>query len=168
LVTESVPHPLDDIVVDFLLSQRRETAELDFKLTLDIRKGSDFAKIAKDIFAMSNYGGGYLIFGFKELKSGSFDPIGLPKDFHVDQATLQEKFNAYSNKPMALEYKEVEKVIDGEKKRFAIIYVPPSPTVLKPVKYATYKDEKTGREKKVFSRDEILIRRGTQSVHATK
>jgi len=167
LVTESVPHPLDDIVVDFLLSQRRETAELDFKLTLDIRKGSDFAKIAKDIFAMSNYGGGYLIFGFKELKSGSFDPIGLPKDFHVDQATLQEKFNAYSNEPMALEYKEVEKVIDGEKKRFAIIYVPPSPTVLKPVKYATYKDEKTGREKKVFSRDEILIRRGTQSVHAT-
>jgi hypothetical protein len=96
LVTESVPHPLDDVVVDFLLSQRRETAELDFKLTLDIRKGSDFAKIAKDIFAMSNYGGGYLIFGFKELKSGRFDPVGLPKDFHVDQATLQEKFNSYS------------------------------------------------------------------------
>jgi len=164
---ESVPLPLDDLVVDFVLSQRRETAELDFKLTLDIRKDSDFVKIAKDIFAMSNYGGGHLVFGFKERKTGSFDPIGLPKDFHIDQATLQEKFNSYSNEPIVLEYKEVEKAIDGERRRFAIVYIPPSPTVLRPIKYATYKDKKTGRERKVFSRDEILIRRGTQSVHAT-
>jgi DNA-binding MarR family transcriptional regulator len=163
---ESVPNPLDDLVVRFTLSQRRETAELDFKLTLNVSKDSDFAEIAKDIFAMSNYGGGHLVFGYKESKTGSFDPVGLPDDFHVDQATLQEKFNSYSNEPIVLEYIEVEKVIDGEKRKFAIVYVPPSPTVLKPIKYATYKD-KTGRERKVFSRDEILIRRGTQSVHAT-
>ena len=55
--------------------------ELDFKLTLDIRKGSDFAKITKDIFALSNYGGGYIIFGYNERKTGSFAPVGLPKDF---------------------------------------------------------------------------------------
>lgn len=164
--TESVPNPLDDLVVRFMLSQRRETAELDFKLTLDIRKDSDFAEIAKDIFAMSNYGGGHLVFGYKESKTGSFDPVGLPDDFHVDQATLQEKFNSFGNEPISLEYIETEKVIDGEKRRFAIVYVPPSPTVLKPIKYATYRD-KTGREKKAFSRDEVVIRRGTQSVHAT-
>jgi len=167
LIIESVPLPLDDLVVDFVLSQKRETAELDFKLILDIKKGSDFAGIAKDIFAMSNYGGGYIVFGYEERQTGSFNPVGLPPDFHVDQATLQEKFNAYSNEPITLEYSEIEKVIDKEKKKFAVIYVPPSPTVLKPIKYATYKDVKTGREKKLFSRDEILIRRGTQSVHAT-
>lgn len=164
---ESVPNPLEDLVVQFILSQKRETAELDFKLTLDIRKGSDFAEIAKDIFAMSNYGGGHLVFGYKETKTGSFDPVGLPKNFHVDQATLQEKFNSYSNEPIALEYREVKKDVDGEKRKFALVYVPPSPVVLKPVKYATYKDRKTGRSRKVFSRDEILIRRGTQSLHAT-
>jgi len=164
---ESIPNPLDDLVVRFLLSQKRETAELDFKQTLDIRKASDFAEIAKDIFAMSNYGGGYLIFGYEETKTGSFDPIGLPKDFHVDQATLQEKFNSYSNEQIALEYREVKKAVDGEKRKFAIVYIPPSPTVLKPIKYATYEDKKTRRTRKVFSRDEILIRRGTQSVHAT-
>jgi hypothetical protein len=43
---ESVPNSLDDIVIDFVLSQKKETVELDFKLTLDIRKDSDFAKIA--------------------------------------------------------------------------------------------------------------------------
>jgi len=164
---ESVPLPLDNIVIDFILSQRRETAELDFKLTVDVRKGSDFAKITKDIFAMSNYGGGHLVFGYKELETGSFDAVGLSEDFHVDQATLQEKFNSYCNEPIELKYREVKKVVDGKKKRFAIVYVPPSPTVLKPIKYATYKDPKSSRDKKAFSRDEILIRRGTQSVHAT-
>ena len=167
LTIESVPDPLDGVVVDFILSQRRETAELDFKLTLDIRKGSDFAKIAKDIFAISNYGGGHLVVGFKETETGSYDPVGLPSDFHVDQATLQEKFNSYSNDPITLGYKEVEKEIDGHQKKFAVVYVPPSPAVLRPIKYATYLDEKKGRTKKVFSRDEILIRRGTQSVHAS-
>jgi len=164
---ESIPFPLDNIVVDFVLSQKRETAELDFKLTLDIRKGSEFAKIAKDIFAMSNYGGGHLVFGYREKETGGFEPVGLPKDFYVDQASLQEKFNAYSNEPLELQYKEVEKVIEDEKRRFSILYIPPSPTILKPIKSATYRDPKTGREKKAFSKAEILIRRGTQSVHAS-
>ena len=100
--TESIPDPLDDIVVDFVLAQKRETAELDFKLTLNIKRGQDFVKIAKDIFAVANYGGGYLVFGYRETETGSFDPVGLPEDFHVDQATLQEKFNSYSTDPIAL------------------------------------------------------------------
>ncbi len=165
-MTESTPKPLDDIVIDFLLSQKRETSEIDFKLTLDIRKDSDFAKIAKDIFAMSNYGGGYLVIGFKELDTGRYEPVGLPDNFHIDSATIQEKFEAFSNEPIALEYSEVERNIDG-KKKFAILYVPPSPVILKPIKYATYLDRKRNREKKLFSKDEILIRRGTKSDRAT-
>jgi len=164
---ESVPNPLDGIVIDFILSQRRETAELDFKQTLDVSKESDFAKIAKDIFAMSNYGGGYILLGFKETPTGSFDPIGLLNSFHVDQATLQEKFNAYSNDPLTIGYREVEKEVDGDKRKFAVIYVPPSTTVLKPTKYGVYTNS-SGKMKKAFSDDEILFRRGTQSVHASQ
>lgn len=163
---ESVPNPLEDITTDFILSQNRETAELDFKLTLDIRKGSDFVEIAKDIFAMSNYGGGYLAFGFKETKTGAFHPVGLPTDFHVDQATLQEKFNSHSNEPLALGYKELEKVIKGEKRKFAVIYVPPSTAILKPIRLGTY--TKRGKVRIAFRRDEILFRRGTQSVRASQ
>ena len=164
---ESVPNPLDEIVVDFILSQKRETAELDFKLTLDIRKDSDFAKIAKDIFAMSNYGGGYILFGFQETKTGTFEPVGLPPDFHVDQASLQEKFNSYANDPLTIAYAEVEKEIEEQSRKFALIYVPPSTGVLKPVKYGVY-DDHDGKIKKAFSKDEILFRRGTQSIHASQ
>jgi len=164
---ESVPNPLDEIVIDFVLSQKRETAELDFKLTLDIHKDSDFAKIAKDIFAMSNYGGGFLLFGFQETKTGTFEPVGLLQDFHVDQATLQEKFNSYASNPLSIGYTEVEREIDGQKRKFAVIYVPPSTDVLKPIKYGVYGDP-TGKAKKAFSKDEILFRRGTQSIHASQ
>jgi len=167
IAVESTPNPLDDIVTDFILSQKRETAELDFKLTLDTSKDSDFAEIAKDIFAMSNYGGGYLVFGFAETKTGNFDPIGLPSSFHVDQAQLQEKFNSYSNDPIMIDYREIEKEIDGEKRKFALIYVPPSSAVLKPIRYGVYTD-KGGKTRKAFSKDEILIRRGTQSIHASQ
>ena len=166
MTIESVPDPLDHITVDFILSQTGETAELDFKFTLDIRRDSDFAKIAEDIFAMSNYGGGYLIFGFKETKTGSFDAVGLSPDFHVDQATLQEKFNSYSNEPLALGYKELEKVIEGEKRKFAVIYVPPSTTILKPTKLGTYTERR--KVKIAFKKDEVLFRRGSQSIRASQ
>jgi DNA-binding PadR family transcriptional regulator len=164
--TESVPNPLDDIVTDFVLSQRRETAELDFKLTLDTGRDSDFAEIAKDIFAMSNYGGGYLVIGFAETKAGTIEPVGLASDFHIDQAQLQEKFNSYSNDPLAIDYKEIEREVNGEARKFALIYVPPSTTVLKPIKYGVYTSK--GKVRKAFSKDEILIRRGTQSIHASQ
>jgi hypothetical protein len=165
--TESTPKPLDEIVIDFLLSQKRETSEIDFKLTLDISRNSDFAKIAKDIFAMSNYGGGYLIIGYREKETGGYEPVGLPLNFHIESASLQEKFDAYSNAPLPLDYIEIEKDINGEKKKFAILYIPPSPVILKPIKYATCVDTKLNKEKKLFSKDEILIRRGTKNDHAT-
>jgi len=155
-------NPLSNIMTKFLLSQKRETSEIDFKSTLDIRKDSDFANIAKDIFAMSNYGGGYLIIGFKETESGSFEPIGLPHTFHVEQATLQEKFNAYSNCPISIEYSEMT----FASKKFGVIYIPSSCGILKPVKKGTYMDN--GKLKTVFLTDEILFRRGTQSIRASE
>ena len=155
--------PLSGNMVEFLLSQKRETSEVDFKSTLDTRKVSDFANIAKDIFAMSNYGGGYLIIGFKENETGSFEPIGLSQSFHVDQAQLQEKFNSYSNCPLSIGYREIQ----NASKKFGIIYIPPSPTILKPIKKGTYVNN-NNQEKTVFLTDEILFRRGTQSIRANE
>src|SRR5438128_6060428 len=100
---DSLRTPLDDIFVDFLMSKRRESPELDFKLTLDMSRYR-FPEVAKDIFAMANYGGGYILVGFREKKTGGFDPVGLPAEFHIDQADLQQKFNAYSSDPLAIGY----------------------------------------------------------------
>jgi hypothetical protein len=158
-------NPLDDRVVNYLLSKKSESADLDFKLVVEIKKDSqEFPKIAKDIFAMSNYGGGYILVGFEETPTGTVNLVGLPEEFHIDQASLQEKFNSYSENPIGVEYREI--VLGKENKKIGIIYVSPSRCILKPSKAGEYIDKK-GKQKIAFQKGEVLFRRGTQSVPAT-
>lgn len=165
-------------MLDFLIKRDKEEAFIDFKETLSISKNVPFAKIVKDIFAFSNYGGGFLLIGFKEKpKSGSVDSqpeekrtfllAGLPEDFHIDQADLQGKFNAYSNFPIPLQYHEFFRDINGSNKKFAAIYVPPSTCILKPIKDGFYLDG-NGKKHTAFMTDSVLFRRGTQSIVASK
>ena len=165
------PQPLDDIVIDFLMSKTSETAAYDFKYLINLKKESDFVKIAEDIFAMANYGGGYLLFGFREKEYvKGYDPIGLPDGYHVDGADIQRKFNSYSNEPLTLQYLEFDKKVTLEDKEymrtFGIIYIPPSNVVLYPRKDGIYKDRK-GRIKFAFRDKDILIRRGSVTDRAT-
>ena len=163
--------PLNEIMINFLMSKTKETAEYDFKYLVNLKKYSDFVKIVEDIFAMSNYGGGYILFGFKERdKRSGYDPVGLPDSYTIDDADIQRNFNSYSNEPIELFYKEFYKDINFDsnivKKRFAILYVPPSRVVLYPRKDGVITDKK-GRSKFVFRDKDILIRRGSVSDRAS-
>jgi hypothetical protein len=161
---DSLRSNLDDIFVDYVMSKRRESPEIDFKLILDASR-ERFAELAKDIFAMSNYGGGYIVAGVKEKESGGFEYVGLPQGFHIDQADLQQKFNSYSQEPIALGYREFDYRIGENILRFAIAYVPPSTKPLKPQRDGTRKTQ-GGKEKVLFKSGDLLVRRGTQSIKA--
>lgn len=169
-------------MLDFLIERDREETFIDFKETLSIAKNAPFAKIAKDIFAFSNYGGGYILIGFRQKpkpknktekteeekeEKRTFLPVGLSDSFYVDQADLQSKFNSYSNSPIQLEYREFFRNIDGLAKKFAAIYVPPSTCVLRPIKKGLYVADKN-RERVAFEDGSTLFRRGTQSLVASK
>lgn len=165
--------PLGDIVLKFLIDRDSEETFIDFKETLSIAHHAPFAKIAKDIFAFSNYGGGIIILGFREKKETDdptikrrFIPVGLSKDYTVDQADLQQKFNSYVNTPISLKYREFSLDITGTTQKFAAIYIPPSTSVLKPIKSGEYIVET--KHKVAFKVGEVLFRRGTQSVPASK
>lgn len=166
VINEVEAEPLSEYVLDFLISQKRECPYLDFKYTIHVGKNSNFPEIAKDIFAFSNYGGGWILVGWKEEKSSQFVPVGLPEDYEVDQAVIQEKFNSYSNIHIELEYAEFIREVDGEERRFAVLFVPPSYDILKPIKDGTYK--KNEKLKTVFKKDDIFFRRGTQSIKPSK
>jgi len=166
--------PLGDMILDFLISRNREEAFVDFKETMDISRNAPFAKIAKDIFAFSNNGGGFIFLGFKEKakmsnpppdEKSNFLPIGLSESFHIDQADLQTKFNAYANIPIEIGYREFIKRIDETDKRFAAIFIPASTCVLTPIKNGDFIDE-NGKLKQAFVTGSVLIRRGTQSLPA--
>jgi hypothetical protein len=155
--------PLGDYALKYLMSKKKECPYLDYKLKIDVGKNSNFPEVAKDIFAFSNYGGGWILIGWKEYKSSQYGPVGVPEDYNVDQATLQEKFNSYSNYKLELGYYEFTGIIKGETKRFAAIFVPPSFEILKPIKDGKYIKGK--KEKTVFKKDEVFYRRGSQSIH---
>jgi len=90
--------PLGDLMLDFLIDRDKEEPFLDFKETLSVAKDSPFAKIAKDILAVSNYGGGFVLVGFREKVAGeedakatnkrNFIPEGLPDGVFYFLCTL--------------------------------------------------------------------------------
>ena len=163
VINEKEAEPLSDYVLDFLIGRKKECPNLDFKLKIDISKNSNFPELAKDIFAICNYGGGWILIGWEERISSQYFPVGLPDDYHVDGAILQEKFNSYSNIEIEIIYTEFERAIEKERKRFAAIYIPSSYDILKPIKEGKYK--KGEKEKIVFKKDDIFYRRGSQSIH---
>lgn len=176
--------PLSQNVIDYLMSQKRESSFLDFKKIIHITKDAlnDFPKLVKDAIGFSNNGGGYILIGFeqndhsdKSLK-GKYIPIGIPSDFSIDQASLQEKINSYLNYPLTIDYLEFEHKVhigknDFEKRRFAIIYFPPSPDVILPIKDGDYVVQTTPddkKSKKAFKIGDAIIRRGTQNAMASQ
>ncbi len=170
LINEREVSPTSDYLIDFLVDQKRESAYFDFKTTISVAKDSDFPEIAKHIFAFANYGGGWLLIGWKEdKKKRLYEPVGLDSQFNFESASFQEKFNSYSSEQISFDYKPFSKEIELDEKReeknFAIIYIPPSKTICKPIRDGTY--SVNGKTRSVFKKDEVLIRRGTQSVNAS-
>ena len=170
------PDPLGDLMLNYLIDLDSEEDFLDFKETLDISKGSSFPKIAKDIFALANRGGGWIIIGFKQKSSEetegksahnrNFLAVGLDEAYNVDQANLQQKFNAYCASPVTLRHRIFYRRIEGLERKFATIYVPPSTAILVPIRDGTY--YVNDKPQVAFKGAIVLTRRGTQSVPASE
>ena len=172
VINDELTDPIGSYVFDYLLSQTKETTFHDFKWTLDVSKtSSDFPKIMKDIFAFANYGGGYLVLGVKQNDhldddiKGSFVKVGLQENFEMEPAVLQEKINSYFDVKLSIGYATFTRTVNGEEKKFALIYIPPSPKILIPTKDGAYNVD--GKERNAFLKDVVYTRRGTQSIAAS-
>ncbi len=168
--TEISPDSLGDLILNLIWNKMREEPHVDYKATIDISKDSDFAKTAKHIFAMANRGGGWLIFGVQEDDKKKLVPIGLDSLFVLDQAALQEKFNSFSSEPIEIGFRFFEKTIEERgiqhERKFLALFIPPSKSKLIPIKDGWYIDI-SGKKRIVFKKNDVLIRRGTQSIRAT-
>ena len=172
LINNEVSDPTGDYAFSFLLHQSNEMPFHDFKRTVDISKNSlDFPNIIKDVYAFSNYGGGWLVLGVAENDRSDpnirskFVRVGLPENFHLEDASLQEKINSYLDEPIGIEYREFLRTIEGKERKFALIYFSPSSKVMIPSKDVTYNIDK--RQKTVVKKGVIYTRRGTQSIPAS-
>jgi len=64
---------IDGDVAEKLINTGYELPELDYKEKFDDTTGS-WMELAKDVYGMANYGGGFVVLG---VKDGSFEVIGL-------------------------------------------------------------------------------------------
>ena len=60
--------------VDDLVNEPRETLDVEVKEWLDLTDNDHRATIAKEIIALANHGGGFLVIGFQERSDGTFQP----------------------------------------------------------------------------------------------
>ena len=174
---EAESKPLDDHVIDYLIDHDKEEPYLDFKETISVARDYPFSELAKDFLAYLNYGGGWMLIGFREKAKPAqeedkkwerqFIPAGLPGDFHVDQADLQVKFNAYLVNPIQIEYAEFKRDFGEGERKFAAVFIPPSTELIKAAKGGAYADSR-GRNHIPFKVAWVLFRRGTQSLRASK
>ena len=158
-------------IFEYLLNQKKESSFLDFKHTIDIRNNQQCLKVIKDVLAFTNTGGGWILFGViendkKSNISGKFIKNGYPVDFNFDDASLQEKINAYIQKPIKLEHGYFERTIDMINKKFVLLYIQPTHKILKAKKDGVYHID--GKIRFAFKKDITYTRRGTQCVPASK
>jgi CheY-like chemotaxis protein len=112
---------------DYLFEAGTETQDLDYKEKLD-RSRDGFATVAKDIIAMANFGGGYLLFGVAEKSKGHFELVGLPPEQleQLEVTTLNKAIREYTDPPHPVKSHRVHK--NGLS--FVVVEVPASAAAL--------------------------------------
>lgn len=172
IINNTTSDPVGDYVFDYLLAQTKETPYHDFKSTLSIAKDSqDFPKIIKDVYAFSNHGGGWLFLGVQENDhsdtkiKGKYIKTGLTEEYNLEDASLQEKINAFLVEPIEIQYAEFIRTVDNDKRKFALIYFPPSSKIMTSKVDVKYKVG--NKEKIAVQKDKVYTRRGTQCIIAS-
>lgn len=160
IVVSSEFEIINDERINELLNANVEHEHLDYKLDLDINSTSEIVRIAKDMAAMANSGGGNIVIGVDD----DFNKKGLELSFKVDEADLRNKINRYFSPKIDFLYREVIRTVLGTKRKFAVINVLPAKEVIMPIRDGNY--HKNGRQKFEFRCGDILIRDGSESKRA--
>lgn len=137
-----------------LLGRGRESAKLDYKLTYDPSDTTARVELAKDVMAMSNTAGGYLVIGVSDDRTAE----GLTEAAagSIDEATIRAQVAGYTSARIPI---FVDNGVVHEKVRFAVITVLPVRSTL--VVVETVGNRRDGRA--VFRPGDVLVRHGSAS-----
>ena len=150
-------------IAEKIINQGYETATVDYKEKFPENIGS-WMELAKDVYGMANYGGGYIVVG---VEDGTFKPKGLETSFHIDAQALTSKLNKWINESVDISYYEHIRNINRQNKKFPIIQI--HGTVSKsliPKCDGVYTTE-YGQKKIGFSKGIVYTRENTSTVAAS-
>ncbi len=155
-----------------LIALQREEERLDYKRAyyLSGKKATkDKVEIVRDVVAMANTHGGYIMLGVEEKTGGDqkYEPVGINDDIvaDLDIDRLRAQIERYVAERVDIQL-QIHRLLEYENRTFACIYVPKSdrsPVILE--KPGTY-EESPGQQRTAFHSGDILVRRGAASVKA--
>lgn len=144
----------------YLLNCRAECEHLDYKSKISFEDDHSAIELVKDLVAMKNIGGGYLIVGVEDK---TWKPIGIGSSTELDSKLLKDKVRKYSG--LELDVNIVERIvdIDGGNKLFAMICVRTSPKANKLKNPSSFKKSYCESENWGVRNGEYYIRVGDET-----
>lgn len=155
-----------------LIDLGREEEALDYKRSYDLtgRSTKDRVEMVRDVVAMANTSGGYIVLGVDERRTGgtlAYEPVGISEDHlgGLDIDRLKPQVERYLNVPVPIRL-QVHHLEEYGGYCFALVYVEESPEgTIVMEKDGQYQDG-NGRSETVFRAGDVLVRDGGSSRRA--
>lgn len=147
--------------LNYLLECRAECEWLDYKERLTLDDSANIAKFARDVLAMKNTGGGYIIVGVQDK---TWLPIGLNAELPYDSKLLRDKVRRGCGLDLELDIVHHSPHHEGKLLLFALILVRGSRKRNKRRTPSLVKSDFHPREKYGLRRGEIYVRQGDSTV----
>jgi hypothetical protein len=155
-------------LISLILIGREEEA-LDYKQSYNLsgKVTKDRVEMVRDVVAMANTSGGYIVLGVNENRSGgtlTFEPVGISEEHlkSLDIDKLKPQIESYLNVSVPIKL-QIHRLDEHGGRCFAVVYVeesPESPIIME--KDGQYQ-EKIGKSKDVFRAGDVVVRDGASS-----
>ncbi|MEV5199682.1 RNA-binding domain-containing protein [Streptomyces sp. NPDC053720] len=145
----------------YLIDCRGECEWLDFKQLLRLESDYDAAAFAKDVIAMKNTGGGYLVIGVQDK---TWVPVGLNSELPYDAKLLRDKIRRATGLEISVDIVQHQLRYTGEPRWFAVIFVRAAAKRKKRRTPSLIKHDFQPKESYGLRRGDIYFRRGDSTV----
>ena len=152
--------PLTRDAALFLLAYAEEDNRVDYKQTIDIASDKEWLSLTKDISALANTRGGYLIFGVDDQNKKVIGLSKIVENILKDTNNLQLKINSYLEPEISTIRSKAFRI---EGQNIVVIYVPQSFNVTHLIKKdgVIYKQSKT--PKTILHKGTFYVRRSASN-----
>lgn len=145
----------------YLLDCRGECEWLDYKESLQLESDYQQCAFARDILAMKNVGGGYIVVGVKDK---SWEQVGLSQPFTYDTKLLREKVLRATGASLEIDVVQHTRTLGNATKYFPVILVRASRKRSKRRMPTLVKNDFCSGQAFGLRRGEIYVRDGDSTV----
>ncbi len=104
----------------YLLDVRSECEWIDFKQELSFKVDKQICDFVKDVLAIKNVGGGYIVVGVEDK---TWEPLGLNGKISLDTKSMRDQVHRCAKVDIELDLVHHELLIQNVKKLFAFIFI---------------------------------------------